>query len=424
MTAHATRSTHLADLRAGRLAGATHLDLRHCGLDEFPREVFALADTLETLDLAGNLLRTLPDDLPRLAALRILFCSNNPFDTLPPVLGQCPSLEIVGFKSNAIAHVAAEAIPAGLRWLILSDNRIAALPETLGDCTRLQKLALAGNRLTALPAGIARCDRLELLRISANGFESWADALPDGLLALPRLAWLAYAGNPFNAGQEARALEATPIAHVPWAELEVGALLGAGASGHIHAARRRPAVGAGESVAVKLFKGAMTSDGLPASEMAACIAAGVHPNLIGVEGRIDGHPAHRQGLVMGLIPPHYRTLAGPPSFESCTRDVYAPELRFTPAQAHAIARGAGDALAHLHARGLVHGDFYAHNLLVDDGAHALLGDFGAASFLPEADAPRAAALTRIDRRALAVLVDELAQRCGDASALAGLRPAG
>ena len=35
------------------------------------------------LDLSGNRLRALPDDLPRLRALRILFCSGNPFEALP-----------------------------------------------------------------------------------------------------------------------------------------------------------------------------------------------------------------------------------------------------------------------------------------------------------------------------------------------------
>jgi protein kinase-like protein len=155
----------------------------------------------------------------------------------------------------------------------------------------------------------------------------------------------------------------------------------------------------------------VTSDGLPGSEMAACIAADVHAHVIGVEGRIVGHPQGAQGLVMGLVPPRYRSLAGPPSLASCTRDVYAPDLRLAPARARAIARGTGDALAHLHAKGLMHGDFYAHNVLVDDDAHALLGDFGAASFLPEDDAGRRAALVRIDRRALAILADELAQHC-------------
>jgi hypothetical protein len=407
-----SNSKTLADLRAGRLAGATHLDLRHCGLEEFPPEILDLADTLVTLDLSSNRLRALPDELPRLHALRTLFCSANPFATLPAVLGRCEGLDIVGFKANLITHVPPESIPASLRWLILSDNRIEAMPETLGDCRGLMKLALAGNRLARLPQGIARLDRLELLRLSANRFGRLEDALPDGLLALPRLRWLAFAGNPFNAAQETRALAATPIAHVAWNELQLGELLGEGASGHIWSARWHPSSGGDRAVAVKLFKGAVTSDGLPGSEMAACIAADVHAHVIGVEGRVDGHPQGAQGLVMGLIPPRYRSLAGPPSLASCTRDVYSPDARFTPAQAGAIARGAGDALAHLHAHGLMHGDFYAHNLLVDDQAHALLGDFGAASFLPEADGERAEALKRIDRRALDVLVDELARRTG------------
>jgi hypothetical protein len=414
--------TTLAELRAGRLTGATHLDLRHCGLDEFPREIFALADTLTMLDLSGNRLRTLPDDLPRLRALRTLFCSNNLFETLPAALGTCPELDLVGFKANAIAHVPAEALSPRLRWLILSDNRVEAMPETLGACRGLRKLALAGNRLTALPRGIANCEALELARLSANRFARIEDALPGDLLALPRLAWLAYAGNPFNLQQEASALAATPIAHIAWDELQLGELLGEGASGHIHAARWRPARGQDTPVAVKLFKGAVTSDGLPGSEMAACIAADVHAHVIGVAGRIAGHPQGAQGLVMGLIPPRYRSLAGPPSLASCTRDVYAPELRLAARDACAIARGARDALAHLHAQGLMHGDFYAHNLLVDDEAHALLGDFGAASFLPESDPARVEALERIDRRALGVLIDELAQRCDTPAALDELRP--
>ena len=414
--------TTLADLRAGRLAGATHLDLRHCELDDFPRELFELADTLTMLDLSGNRLRALPDDLPRLHALRTLFCSSNRFETLPASLGKCPALDLVGFKANAIAHVPAEALSPGLRWLILSDNRVEAMPETLGACRGLRKLALAGNRLTALPASIVGCDGLELIRLSANRFARIEHALPDGLLALPRLTWLAYAGNPFNVDQEARALAATPIAHIAWDELQLGELLGEGASGHIHSARWRPVQGDDRAVAVKLFKGAVTSDGLPGSEMAACIAADVHAHVIGVEGRIAGHPHGAQGLVMSLIPPCYRSLAGPPSLASCTRDVYAPGLRFTVAHARAIARGTRDALAHLHAQGLMHGDFYAHNILVDDDAHALLGDFGAASFLPEDDAVRAEALKRIDRRASSVLIDELAQRCDEPAALDDLRP--
>jgi len=59
----------LAQLMAGQLAGATRLDLA-CGLTEFPREIFDLADSLEILNLTGNALSSLPDDLHRLTHLR------------------------------------------------------------------------------------------------------------------------------------------------------------------------------------------------------------------------------------------------------------------------------------------------------------------------------------------------------------------
>ena len=135
----------LEDLRAGKLAGSRRLKLA-CGLSEFPREIFDLADSLEILDLSGNALSALPDDLPRLHKLRILFCSDNPFIELPAIVGQCAALEMVGFKANRIRTVPAAALSPKLRWLILTDNRIAELPPEIGRCTRLQKLMLAGNQ--------------------------------------------------------------------------------------------------------------------------------------------------------------------------------------------------------------------------------------------------------------------------------------
>jgi serine/threonine protein kinase len=86
-------------------------------------------------------------------------------------------------------------------------------------------------------------------------------------------------------------------------------------------------------------------------------------------------------------------------------------MRLPAARARSIARAATEALNHLHACGLTHGDLYAHNLLVDGDDRALLSDLGAASLLPHDDPPRRAALQALDRRALGILVDELAQRC-------------
>lgn len=390
----------LQQLRNGELAGARRLQLA-CGLTEFPREIFTLADSLEILDLSGNALTALPDDLPRLHKLRVIFCSNNPFTELPAVLGQCPQLDMVGFKSCRITAVPAAALPERLRWLILTDNAVAELPPEIGRCTRLQKLMLAGNWLSALPGELAACRNLELLRIAANRLTS----LPDWLFSLPRLSWLAYAGNPFCEN-----LPAVAVDRVNWGELTLGEKLGEGASGIIHRADWQ-AGEATQPVAVKLFKGALTSDGLPQSEMHACLAAGEHPNLIPVLGQVADHPGNVDGLVMALIDHAFRNLAGPPSLASCTRDVYAADAAFSLDAALRLAQGIAAAAAHLHAQGIAHGDLYAHNILHLADGTALLGDFGAASPVDRGDAAQARALERIEVRAFGCLLEELLARC-------------
>ncbi len=391
----------LTALRDGTLKGAWTLDLSGCDLLDVPPEVFELGETLEVLDLGRNAIGTLPAEFARLTKLRVLFCSGNAFDRLPPVLGACPMLSQIGFRGCGLREVPDESLPPTLRWLILTDNKLEMLPLALGERPTLQKLMLAGNALRTLPASLAGAPSLELIRIAANRLET----LPGWLLELPRLAWLAFAGNPVEAGEPS-----TSVVEVQWSRLRLGPLLGEGASGQIYQARWPTEEGAEDRpVAVKLFRGVMTSDGLPAREMAACLAAGDHPNLIGSLGQVTGHPQGLDGLVMRLLPSSWRTLAAPPSQASCTRDVYPQDRRFDTGVALRAARGIAAACAHLHARGLMHGDLYAHNLLWDGHrGEALMSDFGAASFMPS---EQSAALTPLDVLAFGVLLGELVERC-------------
>ena len=112
---------------------------------------------------------------------------------------------------------------------------------------------------------------------------------------------------------------------------------------------------------------------------------------------------------MPLITASFKNLAGPPSLESCTRDIYPADTSFTLNSAISMACGIAAAAEHLHSRGIMHGDLYAHNMLWNGQGGCLLGDFGAASFI--SDERQALLLQRIEVRAFACFLEELLGRC-------------
>ncbi|WP_431293562.1 leucine-rich repeat-containing protein kinase family protein [Pedobacter sp. P26] len=387
---------NLLALQSGEIKDAVSLKLSE-NLTEFPKEIFELADTLEVLDLSFNKLSALPADFGRLKKLRIFFCSENLFSVLPEVLADCPALDIVGFKSNRIEIVPPKSINPNLRWLILTNNNIAELPKEIGLCKRMQKLMLSGNRLSTLPEELSNCQNLALLRIAANKLHE----LPQWIMQLPKLSWIAFSGNNFS---KTPAVETLSL--INWHDLEISHLLGEGASGIISKANRSIGDETSE-VAVKIFKGNVTSDGLPEDEMTAYIAAGYHPGLVNLIGQIALHPEDKKGLVMDLIPHHFYNLGNPPSLESCTRDVFPVDRKLSEKQIMSIAKTIASLAAQLHEAGIMHGDLYAHNTLIDDEGSTLFGDFGAASFYDKTSTETANVLERIEVSAYGYLLDDL-----------------
>lgn len=391
----------LSQLKSGELTGIQHLKLSE-NLTEFPLEILSLADSLEILDLSDNHLNALPDDFSQLHKLKIFFASNNNFESLPEVLGQCPNLEMIGFKSNVISHVPANSLPLKLRWLILTNNLIETLPDSLGERPRLQKLALAGNRLTRLPQTMAQLSNLELLRISANGLTE----CPDQLLNLPKLAWFAFAGNPFC--QSHIAVESVP--EVASSSYSLQQVLGQGASGVISkAAWHQPQAAFPNDIAVKVFKGEVTSDGYPKDELQACLKVGNHPYLVQSLAQVneDGYLA----LIMNLIPSHYRNLGLPPCFNSCTRDTFWPDFTLTISQIDKIVAQMESVFEHLHENQVCHGDLYAHNTLFDEQANIIFGDFGAASMYHMLTTKQQQQIKQVEHRALEHFIDDLLSIC-------------
>ncbi len=390
----------LTQLNNGELLGATTVKISE-GLESFPGQLFELTDTLEYLDLSSNKLTTLPDDFSKFKKLKVFFASDNCFTVFPSILGKCDNLQIIGFKANMIAHIPNDAFHVNLRWLILTNNQISSLPVSIGECSKLEKLMLAGNRLAALPTELANCSSLALLRIAANNL----NMLPEWLVAMPGLAWLAFSGN--NIVDQTKV---ESFATINIDQFQIQQLLGEGASGTIFKATSIDVINQDE-VAIKIFKGSVTSDGFPEDELQTYLAAGHHPSIVKLNSVIDLDDQGKKGLVMELIPSHFYNLGKPPTLNTCTRDVFEKGFKLTDQQVFEIAISMASVGAHLHERGIMHGDLYAHNVLVDDAGKTLFGDFGAASRYDKRDLALAFYLERIEVKAFGFLLDDLLSLC-------------
>ncbi len=383
----------LQELYSGKLKGIKRLKISE-NLTTFPMEILELADTLEILDLSFNSLSSLPSEISKLTKLKIAFFSNNLFTSVPSELKECNNLYMLGFKANQIQRFDEDILPLSISWLILTDNEIPSLPDSMGKLTQLQKLVISGNKIRSIPPSMLSCTNLELVRISANQLQE----IPEWFLNLPKLSWLAFSGNP---------CVSTPkfeLHCVDYKDLEVYELLGEGASGEIYKAHSKEL---NDSVAIKFFKAAITSDGYAVDEMNACLGVGEHKNLIKVIAKIEGH--EKLALLLEYIPTSFVNLGNPPNFDTCTRDTYEDSLLFSIASIKKIASSIASASAHMHERNLMHGDLYAHNILVNDDSSCYLGDFGAASFYNSSVDD----FEKVEVRAFGCLLDDMLIRCED-----------
>ena len=189
---------------------------------------------------------------------------------------------------------------------------------------------------------------------------------------------------------------------VSWEDLVLKEVLGEGASGLIS-----KALFEGDEVAVKVFKGDITSDGLPQDEMDINISMGTHAHLVDVLAQVKHHPEGKDALMLELIPSSYFNLGLPPTLQTCSRDVYPDDFSLRLSDVKKILLSMASACMHMHERGIMHGDFYAHNIMIDKTSHAILGDFGGASYFEPKEIEIRHGLERLEVRAFGCLVEEM-----------------
>lgn len=350
-------------------------------------------DYVTKLDLPNCGISSLPIGLPEaLPNLSILFLSKNEFSEVPALLGRCKNLQMMAFRDNQLESIHPDALQPHTRWLILTNNKLQGLPDEIGNCRDLQKLMLSGNQITCLPNSISQCQKLELVRLASNKLS----APPMDLLKIPSLRWAGLSDNPFldDVVVDVPSLKVLDVVE------DDGEVLGRGAGGVT-----RKVTFQGESVAVKQYQGQMTSDGTPEHERKiSCATSSLSSKcLIKVLGETPSG-----SLVMEYLH-NYDALAGPPSMKSCSRDVYEdPSPIVHGEQAERLISALLDGLAELHGLGLVHADFYGHNILYNAETNDVrLSDFGAAYFYDK-KAPYGKLLQQTEMRAFGVLVAEVA----------------
>ncbi|CAG7919144.1 unnamed protein product [Penicillium olsonii] len=151
---------------------------------------------LETLDLHGNMLKSLPMGLRRMQNLRTLNLSNNSLDmehieiiseitsltdlklannqlegVLAPFMGRLDKLESLDLRGNKLITLPEEiAGMKSLRTLDVSENKLTSLPFEIFSKLPLKTLNAQKNKLegTLIPESVGRWETLQLLNVANN----------------------------------------------------------------------------------------------------------------------------------------------------------------------------------------------------------------------------------------------------------------
>jgi hypothetical protein len=152
------------------------------------------ADTVG-VNLSGKGLVSWPAAIDRLSKLRVLVLDQNQLPALPDSLSSLGALERLSAGWNRIESLPSSLGALGaLESIMLKSNALGAIPDSIGDCRSLRYACLDFNQLDRLPDSIGRLGSLRELLVSSNRLV----AVPDSIGALEALEELDLSGNPIE----------------------------------------------------------------------------------------------------------------------------------------------------------------------------------------------------------------------------------
>jgi Leucine-rich repeat (LRR) protein len=158
----------------GKLARLELLDLSGNSLTALPDDLWELGATLRVLNLSGNAIRgALPNNVVNFAQLRALDVSHNAFNgALPPALGSLAGLQVLNASYNRFEGQVPGAVVSGCGILVAMDLSSNALHGDLQDLSPLRSLAylnLSGNQLGGSIVGAFQ-EHVTVIDLSNNRF--------------------------------------------------------------------------------------------------------------------------------------------------------------------------------------------------------------------------------------------------------------
>jgi Leucine-rich repeat (LRR) protein len=156
----------------GKLARLQALDLSGNRLTALPNDLWELGASLRELNLSGNAIRgALPNNVGNFAFLQVLDVSHNAFTgALPQALGSIAGLQVLNASHNRFQGQVPSAVIFGCRNLVAMDLSGNALDGDLPDLSPLPSLAflnLSGNRLGGSVVGAFQ-EQLRVIDLSNN----------------------------------------------------------------------------------------------------------------------------------------------------------------------------------------------------------------------------------------------------------------
>jgi Leucine-rich repeat (LRR) protein len=133
---------------------ASKIDLSGQDLTEIPEQIFKCKN-LKKLNLSNNKLKNIPADIAKLKSLRSLNLSNNEIPVLMAKFFTLPNLETLVINNNKLKKIPKQIEQLKkLKKLSVAGNQLAELPEELNSLTNLSSINLANNQLTAFPGSM------------------------------------------------------------------------------------------------------------------------------------------------------------------------------------------------------------------------------------------------------------------------------